>query len=356
MMGGSDYSRAIEELARTALDYLWDMEATLEAFHLHELPKYQAPIAAKYRQQIQENDDRLAQLQPPVGREAFHESFRLAHSHLNESCRIFSYPFPSEDFIPCIRGSYHELCLARHHLYDLRRQLPAFDAYWITEDEQPHREQIEVEPDPALEVPVGLLYKDWEPYPPRYTLYVPESYRPDREWPLIVAMHGGGGNDNDFIWLWLRQARSKGYLLVAPKSMDLTWTPKDIRVVLMAIEEVRSIYRINPKGIFLTGVSDGGTFSYEVGLRHPELFAAIAPVAGGLMPWFDFEKARGLPVYILHGSLDWMAPVVFARQAKAILEQFGYRVVYREIPDWGHAMPFSKVDGICAFFGEILQE
>ncbi|MBI1987501.1 MAG: hypothetical protein HYS70_04050 [Nitrospinae bacterium] len=354
-MGGSDYDRTIEELGRTALDYLRDMEATLEGFHLHELPKSQLPIAEKYRQRIQGNEDQLAQLQPPDGQESFHEQFRLAHSHLNESCRVFSYPFQTEDYIPCIRGSYHELCMARHYLYGLRRQLPAFDAYWITEDEQARRDQIEVEPDPSLEVPVGLLYKDWEPHPPRYTLYVPEYYRPDREWPLIVTMHGGGGNDNDFIWLWLRQAKSKGYILAAPKSMDLTWTPKDIRVVLAVINEVRSIYRINPKGIFLTGVSDGGTFSYEVGLRNPAVFAAIAPVAGGLMPWFDFDKAKDLPVYILHGALDWMAPVAFARQARSILEKFGYRVVYREIPDWGHAMPFSRVNEISAFFDEILR-
>jgi predicted esterase len=74
------------------------------------------------------------------------------------------------------------------------------------------------------------------------------------------------------------------------------------------------------------------------------------------MPWFDFERAKNLPVYILHGALDWMAPVAFARQARDTLEQHNYRVVYHEISDWGHAMPFSKVEDICAFFNQILQE
>lgn len=355
-MKREEYHKTIEELGQTALAYLQDMERTLEGFHLHELPQSQEPIAQKYRQLLQGNDARLENLQPPMGEESFHEQFRLAHSHLYQSCRVFSSPVQSEDYIPCLRGSTHELCMARYYFYQIRVRMPYFVPFWVTEDQFPNLDRIEVEPNPSLEVPVGLLYKDWEPHPPRYSLYVPEYYDPQRRWPLIVAMHGGGGNDNDFIWLWLRQAKSHGYILVSPKSLDLTWTPKDIRVVLAVIREVQAMYQIDEKGIFLTGVSDGGTFSYEVGLRNPDLFAAIAPVAGGLMPWFDFERAHHLPVYILHGALDWMAPVAFARQARDILERHGYRLVYHEVPDWGHAMPFSKVMNISAFFNQILQE
>jgi predicted esterase len=73
------------------------------------------------------------------------------------------------------------------------------------------------------------------------------------------------------------------------------------------------------------------------------------------MPWHDFEKAKDLPVYILHGELDRIIPVSFARQAKALFERFGYHLVYRELRNWGHAYPFSEIGNICGFFDSILR-
>ena len=49
-----------------------------------------------------------------------------------------------------------------------------------------------------------------------FSLYVPEYYTPDRAWPLVMALHGGSGNGRNFLWSWLRDARSFGAILVAP--------------------------------------------------------------------------------------------------------------------------------------------
>ena len=49
-----------------------------------------------------------------------------------------------------------------------------------------------------------------------FSLYVPEYYTPDRAWPLVMALHGGSGNGRGFLWSWLRDARSRGAILVAP--------------------------------------------------------------------------------------------------------------------------------------------
>ena len=49
-----------------------------------------------------------------------------------------------------------------------------------------------------------------------FSLYVPEYYDPARAWPLVVAMHGGSGNGGAFLWSWLREARTRGFILLAP--------------------------------------------------------------------------------------------------------------------------------------------
>lgn len=355
-MAKEEYREAIEEIGGLAVSFLRDMETALEDFHIRELPRYQQPIREKYLNRWQQAQEQLNRLSPPPELASFHQLLQEACSCLKNSYDIFSYPYPPDRYIECIQGAYHEVCWAKWSLYQIRALLPGFRTYWLTEDAIDRIDQIEVPLDPSLQVPMGLLFKDWDEQQTRYSLYVPEYYDPGRSWPLIVCLHGGGGRDDDIIWLWLKHAKSKGFLLVAPKSTEMTWMPRDVHFVLKVIQEVRSLYHVEEKAIFLTGVSDGGTFTYEVGMRNPHLFAALAPVSGGMMPWFDFEKARHLPIYILHGAKDAIIPVDFAHQAKGILESFGYPLVYRELPDWGHAIPFKEMVYICDWFERILRE
>jgi phospholipase/carboxylesterase len=49
-----------------------------------------------------------------------------------------------------------------------------------------------------------------------FSVYVPEYYTADRAWPLVMALHGGSGNGRGFLWSWLRDARSRGAILIAP--------------------------------------------------------------------------------------------------------------------------------------------
>ena len=94
-----------------------------------------------------------------------------------------------------------------------------------------------------------------------FWLYVPENYAPERAWPLVMALHGGSGTGRLFLWSWLRDARSRGAILVAPTSVGSTWalmggdadTPNLIRI----LEFVRSKWNVDPARILLTGMSDG---------------------------------------------------------------------------------------------------
>jgi phospholipase/carboxylesterase len=93
----------------------------------------------------------------------------------------------------------------------------------------------------------------------------------------------------------------------------------------------------------LTGMSDGGTFSYVLGLRGGCRFTHIAPVAAAFHPMMltfaDSDRLQGLPIYIVHGLHDWMFPAEIARQAEQALGQAGAKVLYREVADLSHAYP-----------------
>ena len=72
-------------------------------------------------------------------------------------------------------------------------------------------------------------------------------------------------------------------------------------------------------------------------------FTHLAPVAASFHPLLltmaQPQRMRGLPVYLVHGVLDWMFPVTVARSARDALQAAGASVVYREIADLSHTYP-----------------
>jgi phospholipase/carboxylesterase len=58
-----------------------------------------------------------------------------------------------------------------------------------------------------------------------------------------------------------------------------------------------------------------------------------------LLEVVDPERLRDLPIYLMHGALDWMFPVSVARDAQTSLSAAGARVHYREIENLSHTYP-----------------
>ena len=105
----------------------------------------------------------------------------------------------------------------------------------------------------------------------------------------------------------------------------------------------RSRWKIDPERLLLTGMSDGGTFCYVTGLDGASPFTHLAPVSATFHPLMaeiaDADRLRGLPIFLVHGRLDWMFPVQVARQTHAALSAAGANVTYREIDDLSHCYP-----------------
>jgi phospholipase/carboxylesterase len=124
----------------------------------------------------------------------------------------------------------------------------------------------------------------------------------------------------------------------------------DTESVLAMIEAVAGSVAIDRSRILVTGLSDGGTFSYLIGLNHPDSFRACAPIAGVLSPAVDplLREHRGvnLPFHVVHGVHDAIFPVQTIRSTNDLLESLGYQLTYTELPDWGHALTYSINENI----------
>jgi phospholipase/carboxylesterase len=236
---------------------------------------------------------------------------------------------------------------AQEALYPLAVRFPPVSAFFV---DSPRRDDSDLLA--RLAAPAnpdtGIFHEANEPGSRGgFSLYVPEYYTADRAWPLVMALHGGSGNGRGFLWSWLRDARSRGAILIAPTATGPTWAlmgeDTDTANLIRILDGVRSRYNLDPQQLLLTGMSDGGTFCYVSGLESTSPFTHLAPVAATFHPLMasvaDAARLRGLPVYLTHGRLDWMFPVQVARQAQQALSLAGAAVTYRELDDLSHTYP-----------------
>ncbi len=180
-----------------------------------------------------------------------------------------------------------------------------------------------------------------------FSIYVPEYYDGTSAMPVIMALHGGSGHGRDFLWSWVREARTRGAILISPTSTGDTWSLMDGEVDSANLERilghVRERWNVDAGHMLLTGMSDGGTFSYVSGLRPASPFTHLAPVSASFHPLLlemsSRERISQLPIYIVHGKLDWMFPIDMARVAQRALVGAGANVTYREIADLSHTYP-----------------
>jgi phospholipase/carboxylesterase len=251
---------------------------------------------------------------------------------------------------------------AQARLYPLRSALPPVSAFFA---EPFQRESLDtLEAPPESEARVGLFRSGDPDARGGFDLYVPESYDGREARPLVVALHGGSGNGEDFLWTWLREARSRGFLLLSPTSRNSTWSlnaPEiDGAALRQTTEWVASEWNVDREHVLLTGLSDGATMTLLVGLGDDAPFTHLAPVSGVLHPRNfaigNLDRARAKPIYLVHGALDWMFPVTLAQEAARVLEDADAQLVYREIADLSHTYPREENPAILSWFAETLSE
>ena len=178
-----------------------------------------------------------------------------------------------------------------------------------------------------------------------YRFYIPNNYDAKKKWPLVVALHGMGGDENSFFSGYdngaiRRVAEDRGYIVVCPKgrgpySMYLASAERD---VIDVINEMKRDFSIDGDRVYLMGHSMGGYGSWSIAVNNPDLFAAICPIAGGGTP-FSRPKLKAIaqvPWVVVHGDNDPTVPVEESRKMVKAGKEHGAEIKYIEVPGGSH--------------------
>lgn len=183
-----------------------------------------------------------------------------------------------------------------------------------------------------------------------YLIYLPKYYDADKSYPLIVLLHGYGESaylpqfsavHNSF----LEACENHQVIMAAPNGKHKipyvsSYMNEGEQDVLQVINRVRKLYTIDSSRIYLTGLSMGGFGTWRLGSRHPEMFAAIAPVCGygtgQRSVAVEIDRLKNLPVMTFHGDMDNTVSVNETRGLVKRMQDKGYSVIYHELPGVKH--------------------
>ena len=175
-----------------------------------------------------------------------------------------------------------------------------------------------------------------------YLLYLPDHYNDEtsRKWPLLLFLHGSGESGSDIQKVKLHgppqlieQGKKYPFIVVSPQSpVPSGW---DIDNLYKLLQQVKQAYRVDDQRIYLTGLSMGGFGTWALAIKHPEEFAAIAPICGG-GDTSDAWKLRNIPVWCFHGALDNVVPIAGSENMVRATSRFNSHVRFTVYPDKNH--------------------
>jgi predicted esterase len=176
-----------------------------------------------------------------------------------------------------------------------------------------------------------------------YRVYVPQNYDSAKTWPLVVALHGMGGDENSLFDGYSngrikQEAEARGYLIVCPKGRGSAsmYRGDAERDVMDVLAEMKKDYSIDPDRTYLMGHSMGGYGTWSVAMAYPSVFAALAPVSGGGQP-AGMTKIAHIPQFVVHGDADPTVSVEESRRMVKAAKDLGIEIQYIEVPGGDHS-------------------
>lgn len=207
-------------------------------------------------------------------------------------------------------------------------------------------------------------------YPGTYLINVPAAARKGAPVGLFISLHGGGAGVGDAGQIaGLFGTPGQGMINVYPtvvQKTDTAWnTEREEQYVLAIIDELKRTYNIDTNRVYLAGHSMGGFGTWSIGGRHADLFAAIAPMAGGVFAQMSGGQVSGLtggvvfnlkntPIWFYHSTDDAQVSSKSDEKAAEILaqlkEKYGpYEFVWKLYTDCGHGLPKEGLKPIWDF-------
>jgi predicted peptidase len=218
--------------------------------------------------------------------------------------------------------------------------------------------------DPRVESRTYALSETGEDMP--YCMFASSRVDPATAAPLIISLHGfGAGPEYMCNSTAVDLAEAGGYILAAPMGYNTSgWygVPAEFRRavgrgggagedperigalseqdVMNVLAMMREEFNVDANRIYLTGHSMGAAGTAYLGSKYADIWAAIAPVAGGVRlgapEILQRYKAAGLPMILVVGDADETVAVAEAREYAAALQSAGIEHEYVELPGLSH--------------------
>lgn len=197
-----------------------------------------------------------------------------------------------------------------------------------------------------------------------YRLFIPTNYDKKQNYPLVLILHGGGerGHDNirqvtNVVKIFIEkdfQALYPSFILIpqCPKkeqwlnttfkrppfnnySQEKIPESNSMKMIIEIINYLRSEFNIDESRLYVTGYSMGGSGTWDIISRYPNLFAAAVPVTGVSDP----TKAKlitEVPIWAFHGDEDAITPIQVTKKMIEALRQNGNECKFTEYKKTGH--------------------
>jgi predicted peptidase len=181
-----------------------------------------------------------------------------------------------------------------------------------------------------------------------YRLFKPLNPKKGEQYPLIVWLHGHGPYEKNFHNIGQLKGigelviRDLGhldsyefYLLAVQCPMDLEWSTRigdydPIDANLMIVEHLIQTLPIDHDRVTVLGISSGGRACWDMTLRRPDLFAAVAPIACVPPMSGKLRKIVDIPVWVFRSKADTEPPMQYVHSTIERLHQLGGRCTLTE--------------------------
>ncbi len=188
-----------------------------------------------------------------------------------------------------------------------------------------------------------------------YYTYVPSSYNPSTETPLIISLHGAGDTAKNFINLWEADAEKGGFMVLVPEASaaygpGYTWDLTDTDLIVGTTGDIERCYNTDLHRHILHGFSAGGLIGYILGLSQADSYSGLAIASSDLFTaevyWGELHGKKTalsflpsawlIPVSIFHGSQDMNFPInETGIPSRNVLADAGHTVYWHEF-NGGH--------------------
>ena len=171
-----------------------------------------------------------------------------------------------------------------------------------------------------------------------YLLYHPDA---TKNVPLVLFLHGSGERGDDLehvatvgLPLLLERLPEPAFVVAPQCPEEVRWTDflDDLGIIL---EDLSARYPVDPRRVYLTGLSMGGQGAWYLAAYMPERFAAVVPVCGRSNPGAA-ERLKDMPIRVFHGADDGVVPLNESEKMINALQAAGSQAELTVFPGVGH--------------------